>query len=95
MNALEALGYMAVEVGRIIQVRNKKLGIVIIHEDLIEGRSGLVLCSGDINSNEWEIGWSCVSCCESGTITMHCNTPFEEEVLCADCENGIRWETEY
>lgn len=110
MNALEALGYMGVEIGRIIQVRNVKLGIVVVYDDLMEGRYGLVLCSADIVNDEWELGWRCTKCEGSGQITVPCprcsgrslHLLLEnpccggwDEADCRDCDNGIKWETEY
>lgn len=96
MNALEALGIMAVE-KNIVQIRNIKPAVILVKADLLrEGGDGLLLLQPEIVADTWELGWSCSKCCGSGTLGVgHSNSPDYEEVSCPHCTGGIRWETEY
>lgn len=95
MNALEALGYMAVEVN-IIHIRNKKPSVVLVKADLYAEGSTLLLLHPEIVADTWEIGWRCETCGGSGFVgSGPANSPHYEESPCPHCEDGIRWETEY
>lgn len=106
MNALEAIGYMGMEDGRIVAVRNLTTDSSLRYSDLIDGDCGLNLEHGEVVSSEWELGWECKTCCGDGTVTVpcpRCGTGYTvepccggfDDATCPDCTDGIKWESEY
>ena len=104
-----ALGYMLIEEGRIVSIRNKELNQRLDLEDLASGKRMLLMFSKEMNHDEWEIGWSCPKCMGDGIISVRCRCVDRprhiqaenpccggwDEAECPDCEKGILWKEEY
>jgi hypothetical protein len=95
MNALEALGCMAAEEGKIDAVRHKENGRFLELADL--KKNGLSLSADELNATGYELGWSCPVCCGSGMVANPLKywPHDDDEVTCSQCDSGIRWEKEY
>jgi hypothetical protein len=111
MNGLIALGYMLIEEGRIVAIRNEEFDQRLNLEELssASGTKTIVTITALMKADGWEIGWKCPKCMGDGTISVRCpcvDRPRHvqaedpccggwDEAECPECDNGIQWEEEY
>jgi hypothetical protein len=107
MTGLVALGYMLIEEGKIVAIRNEARGIRVEYVDV---REDVGAAPSNLQYAGWEIGFECDKCLGSGEISIPCprcsgrslHSLLEnpccdgyDEVKCDKCEGGIRWMNEY
>lgn len=95
MTGFVATGYMLVEEGLIIRVRNERLGITIEWENVQE--YGLPRINVEIlKTKGWKLGFTCGDCCGTGESVTRDRAGNLVDCECPKCDGrGTRWEQEY
>lgn len=108
MSGFDAVGYMLIEEGRIVAVRNERLWLRFDHEAILKNGFPRVNVAA-LNADGYEIGWRCTKCEGSGEISVPCKCSGRslaslqenpccdgwDTAKCPKCTEGLSWQKEY